>query len=191
MALVPPPSRVPWLLRPALWAARRITGKDPLPARLLAWSTKAALGAGVLEATAAHGPVDLDTRLLAIARIVASATAGCPFCLDMNAATHVRAGLTRAELEALVSRDPARWSGLAPRERLAAEYAHRLSSTPVVLDDALRRELTAAFTPREIVVLAGAIAQVNFWSRFNQGLDVPAAGFSDDGVCAVPYASGS
>ena len=190
MPLVPPPVRVPWLLRPALWAARRITGKDPLPGRLLAWFPKAALGAGVLEATSAHGPADLDARLLAIARIVASATAGCPFCLDMNAASHARAGLSRAELDALVSCEPSRWADLATKERLAAEYALRLSSTPVALDAALRDALSASFAPRELVVLASTIAQVNYWSRFNQGLDVPAAGFCEDGVCAVPYARG-
>lgn len=162
-----------------------MTGKDPLPARLLAHAPKAAFGAGVLELTAAHAPADLDARVLAIARIVASATAGCPFCLDMNAATHVRAGLSRAELDALVARDRDAWRSFSARERVAAEYALVLSSTPVRLDDALRDELTRSFAPRELVVLAATIAQVNFWSRFDQGLDVPSAGFFDESVCLV------
>jgi hypothetical protein len=29
------------------------------------------------------------------------------------------------------------------------------------------------------------IAQVNFWSRFGQGLGVPAAGFFDESACPV------
>ncbi len=187
MPLVPPPARIPFVLRPALWIARRLTGKDPLPARLLAHAPKAAIGAGVLEMTAAHGPTDLDSRLLAIARIVASARAGCPFCLDMNAATHARADvrLTRAELDVLVACDRVGWESWPTRERATALYALALSSTPVVLDPDLRVMLASAFTPREIVVLASTISQVNFWARFNQGLDVPAAGFFDDGVCAV------
>jgi alkylhydroperoxidase family enzyme len=41
------------------------------------------------------------------------------------------------------------------------------------------------FSAREIVVLATTIAQVNFWSRFNQGLGVPAAGFFDETACPV------
>ncbi|HSO40065.1 MAG TPA: hypothetical protein VLT33_46375, partial [Labilithrix sp.] len=48
---------------------------------------------------------------------------------------------------------------------------------------ALRSELVACFRPREIVVLATTIAQVNYWARFNQGLGVPAAGFFDATVC--------
>lgn len=186
MPLVAPPDHVPLLLRPALWLAKRMTGKDPLPARLLGWFPKGAFGAGVLEVTAPHGPRDLDSRLLAISRIVASVTAGCPFCLDMNAAGHVGAGLSRAEVDALIARDRDVWSAWAPRERLAAEYAVALSSTPVVLTSALKSELVAAFSAREMVVLAQTIAQVNFWSRFNQGLDVPSAGFWDDAACAMP-----
>ena len=182
-ALIPVPPRVPWYLRPALWVTKRITGKDPLPARLLAWFPKGAFGAGVFEATAAGGG-DLDTRLLAVARIVSSRVAGCPFCLDMNAATWKRAGLTDNELRLLV-RDDADLSVLGAREALAAKYAHALSVTPVVVDAALVAELTAQFSPKEVVVLATTIAQVNYWSRFNQGLGVPSAGFFDESVCKL------
>jgi len=184
--VVEPPARIPWYLRPALWLARRLTGKEPLPGRLLAHSPKAALTAGLFEAAAPHGPKDLDARVLAVARIVASAVAGCPFCVDMNAATWQRAGLTPGELDALLRVDEVRWSALAPREETAARYARALSATPVRVDDALEAALRAHFTPREVVVLAHAIAQVNYWSRFNQGLGVPAAGFFDESACALP-----
>lgn len=184
--LVPPPAKAPWLLRPMLWLTRRITGKDPLPARLLAWFTKGAIGAGVFEVTAAGAPGDLDGRTLATARIVASMVAGCPFCVDMNAATWKRAGLTPQDLEAIFTLDDARWSSLGQRELVAAQYARALSLTPVVLDATLAASLRATFTSREIVVLATTIAQVNYWSRFNQGLGVPSAGFFDERVCALP-----
>jgi AhpD family alkylhydroperoxidase len=186
MPLIPPPRRVPWYLRPMLWLTRRITGKDPLPARLLAYFPKAALGVGVFELAAAGAPGDLDGRTLAVARIVASAVSGCPFCVDMNAATWKRAGLTAEELPALFGEDPAAYAALGDREALAARYARALSLTPVVLEDALRAALTARFTPRELVVLATTIAQVNFWTRFNQGLGIPAAGFFDERACPLP-----
>lgn len=188
--VVAPPARIPWLLAPLLWLTRKITGKDPLPARLLAHFPKAAFGAGVLEAAAAHGPGDLDTRLLAIARIVASATAGCPFCIDMNAATHERAKLEVDDLRALLALDHERWRAWPARDRIAAEYAVALSSTPVVLSPALRAELVAAFSAREVVVLATTIAQVNYWARFNHGLGVPAAGFFDEAECRLPTRQG-
>ncbi len=175
--LVPPPKRVPLLLRPALWLARRMTGKEPMPARLLAWWPKGAFGSGLFELPAA-GPKDLDARCLAVARLVASRTAGCPFCVDMNAAAAARGALTAPELDAVLLGTPGDFAALGHREAAAAEYAHALSRTPVELPEALRARLRAAFTPRELVVLASTIAQVNFWSRFNQGLDIPAAGFS-------------
>lgn len=184
--VIPPPASPPWYLRPALWLTRRITGKDPLPARLLTLFPKGALGAGLFEVLTAHAPGDLDGRSLACARIAASAASGCPFCLDMNAATWRDAGLTPAELEAIGAGEPSRLSTLGPREATAARYAIALSRTPVEVDAALRRDLAAHFSPREIVVLATTIAQVNYWSRFNQGLGVPSAGFFDPSVCRLP-----
>ena len=113
--------------------ARRQTGKDPLPGRLLAHFPKGAFGAGMLELCAADAR-DLESddgaRLLAIARITASAVAGCPFCVDMNAATWQRAGLGRDELVALLSRDDAGLAALAlePRAALTVRYAAALSA---------------------------------------------------------------
>lgn len=172
----------PWYLRPLLWLAARITGKDLLPARLLALFPRAAVSVGVFEAFTA-GPRDLDARVLSSARITASLTGGCPFCLDMNAARWKQNGLTPDELRALLD---GRLDALPSRERVAARYARALSRTPIELDEGLTRELAAHFTQRERVVLAHTIAQVNYWTRFNQGLGVPAAGFYVDTFCALP-----
>ncbi len=186
LALVQPPRHVPLLLRPLLWITRLITGQDPLPARLLMHFPKAALGVGAFEAAAAHAPGDLAPRPLACARLVASAVGGCPFCIDMNAAGWKDAGLTVAELQALLRLDEAAWDALGPAEATAAHYARALSLTPVRVPPELVARLRALFTERELVVLAVTIAQVNFWTRFNQGLGVPAAGFFDSTVCALP-----
>lgn len=181
-----PPRRVPWFLRPALWLARRMTGKEPLPGRLLAHFPKGAVAAGLFELGAPHGPRDLDARVLAVARIVASVVGGCPFCIDMNAASWRQAGLEPGELEALLTLDRARWLELPRRELIAARYAEALSTSPVVLEADLASSVASAFADRERVVLAFTIAQVNFWTRFNQGVGVPAAGFFDESVCKLP-----
>ncbi len=186
MSLVPLPAKVPFWLRPMLWLTKKVTGKDPLPARLLAWFPKAAVGAGLFELSAAHAPGDLDGRCLAVARLVASSVSGCPFCLDMNAGGWKDAGLLPDELPILFEADEARFVVLGEREALAARYARALSLTPVVLSDELVAALNARFSPREVVVLAATVAQVNFWTRFNQGLGVPAAGFFDEAVCQLP-----
>lgn len=187
-AFLEPPRRPPWWLLPGLWLTRKITGKDPLPARLLTHFPKGAVGAGIFEALTAHAPGDLDARTLAVARITASAAAGCPFCVDMNAATWRGARLSPAELAQVLAFvvDDAPLSGLGAREEAAARYARALSLTPVVVDEALRSALFAVFSPREVIVLATTIAQVNYWSRFNQGLGVPSAGFFDERSCPLP-----
>jgi len=64
------------------------------------------------------------------------------------------------------------------REAAAAAFARALSLTPVQVPADLRARLRAGFSPREIVVLTSTVAQVNFWSRFNQGLDIPATSSS-------------
>jgi AhpD family alkylhydroperoxidase len=172
-----------------VWLAEKITGKEALPARLLAHFPKGALGAGVMEATAAGGS-DMDqqdgARVLAVARIVASATAGCPFCVDMNAATWKRAALLPEELRALLTGDVERIAAMDPRAAAAALYAATLSRTPVSLEGSLAAELHARFSDKEIVVLAATVAQVNFWSRYNQGLGVPGAGFFNGQECGLP-----
>lgn len=100
----------------------------------------------------------------------------------MNAAAAARGVLTDAEIDALlVAAPPDGADGFVPRddrEAAAAAFARALSLTPVRVPADLRTRLRAGFSPREIVVLTSTVAQVNFWSRFNQGLDVPAAGFS-------------
>jgi len=185
-ALVEPPLRTPWYLRIGLWWARRATGKDLLPGRLLAHFPRGAIGAGLFELGAAHAPRDLGARELAVARLVASATAGCPFCIDMNAAGDAAAGLSPDELTVVVGLDVDRWPALGDREHVAARYAHCLSSTPVILPLELQELLRATYSEREIVVLATTIAQVNYWARFCNGLGIPSASFFDDRACPLP-----
>ena len=192
--VVAPPARISAFLRPALFVAEKIAGKEALPARLLAHFPKGAVGAGLFEATAANG-ADMEKpdgpRVLAVARIAASLAAGCPFCVDMNAATWKRAGLTPEELHALLANDRATVATFDDRARTAARYAEVLSATPVVLDDALVADVRRWFSPREIVILATTIAQVNYWSRFSQGLGIPPAGFFDQEACPAPRAGRS
>jgi len=183
---VAPPARIPWFLRPALALARRLTGKDPLPGRLLSHAPKAALAAGLLEALSAHAPQDLDARTLKLARLSASLVTGCPFCIDMNTAEHAAAGVDVDDLAALHAGDDARFDA---RARAAIDLARAMSRTPARVPDTVRAEVAARFTPREVVVLVTAVAQVNYWARLNQALGVPALGFvyaPGDTACSAP-----
>jgi alkylhydroperoxidase family enzyme len=66
-------------------------------------------------------------------------------------------------------------------ERLALEYAERITYTDQKVDDSLVDRLKLHFTDAQIVELTAAIAMENFRSKFNPPLGVEAQGF-----CVVP-----
>lgn len=66
-------------------------------------------------------------------------------------------------------------------ERLALEYAERITYTDRRVDDALVEDLKNHFTEPQIVELTAAIAMENFRSKFNPALGIEAQGF-----CMVP-----
>jgi len=69
----------------------------------------------------------------------------------------------------------------SPMERVALEYAERITTTGQKVDDAFFAELRKHFTEAEIVELTAGIAMENFRSKFNPALGVEAQGF-----CMVP-----
>jgi alkylhydroperoxidase family enzyme len=66
-------------------------------------------------------------------------------------------------------------------ERIALEYAERITYTDRQVDDALFVELKKHFTEAQLVELTAAVAFENFRSKFNPTLGVEAQGF-----CMVP-----
>lgn len=180
MAFIEPPKKIAWWLRIGLWFARRATGREVLIAKLLAWAPKAALGSGVMEALVEHGHGKLDARLLQLVRMQVSYAAACPFCIDMNGAGHDRQGISDDEIAALRGlRSLESVTTLTLRERLAVDYARRITETPLRFSPDIVEALKPHFSEHEIVVLATTAAQVNYWTRLIQALGVPPAGFSD------------
>ena len=182
MAAIPFPRRPNLLVRLGVVISERTVGKRLEPARLLAWYPKAAIGFGVMESLVAHHDGRLTKRLLQVVRLVASFAVGCPFCIDLNGMGKERNQLTDDEVRAVArfagGAEPDWPASVTELERLAARYAAALSATPM-LPDAVLDEVTAGFTPREVVVLATTTAQVNAWARLIRGLGVSPAGFSD------------
>lgn len=66
-------------------------------------------------------------------------------------------------------------------ERLALEYAERITYTDRTVDDVLVEDLKRHFTEAQIVELTAAIAMENFRSKFNPALGIEAQGF-----CLMP-----
>jgi alkylhydroperoxidase family enzyme len=66
-------------------------------------------------------------------------------------------------------------------ERVALEYAERITYTDQRVDDALFARLKQHFSEAQIVELTAAVALENFRSKFNPTLGVEAQGF-----CLLP-----
>ncbi len=66
-------------------------------------------------------------------------------------------------------------------ERVALEYAERITITTETVDDALIERLKRHFTEAQLVELTAAIAFENFRSKFNPSLGIEAQGF-----CLIP-----
>ena len=66
-------------------------------------------------------------------------------------------------------------------ERVALEYAERMTRTGERVDDELSERLQRHYSEAQIVELTAAIAFENFRSKFNPALGVEAQGF-----CLVP-----
>ena len=179
-AFINPPQKIPFYLKIGIWIARKVTGRDLLPARLLAWYPKVAISSGILEALVAHHDGNLDRRILKLVRLQTSFSVGCPFCIDMNYHDYSDYGITQSELIALQGQAEINdVQTFSAREKMAMEYAKLISQTPLAFPPNFIESLKANFTEREIVILAATAAQVNYWARLLQSLGVSAAGFSD------------
>jgi len=179
-AFIEPPVKIPFYLRIGIWITKKMTGRELLPAKILAWYPKAAIGSGALEALVAHHDGKLDERMLKIVRIQASFAAACPFCIDMNNFQSEETHITKDELMVLQGRKSLdEVQTFSERERLAIQYAKRVSQSPLLFPRSFIEELKRNFNEREIVILASTAAQVNYWARPIQALGIPPAGFSN------------
>jgi len=179
-AFIEPPQKISIFLRVGILISEKITGRVMLPARILAWYPKAAIGSGVLEALVAHQDGRLDERMLKLVRMAASFAAACPFCIDMNSHEHETLRINADEVLALRGQlDLESVPTFSARERLAIQYARLVSQTPLKFHPDFIEQIKSNFDEREMVILASTAAQVNYWARLIQALGIPPAGFSE------------
>jgi len=177
-AFIKPSKRIPLILKLGIWFSEKITGKTMLPARILAWYPKAAIGSGVMEALVAHEDGQITQRMLKLVRMAASYAAACPFCVDMNSYEYRDVGITDEEADSLRG-DFEKVESFSEREKLAIAYTRVISQTPLKFHPKLVERVKSAFTEREFVILASTAAQVNYWARLIQALGIPPAGFGE------------
>jgi alkylhydroperoxidase family enzyme len=179
-AFIDPPPNPPVLLRLGFWLTKKITGRDLLPARILAWVPKTALAAGLLESLAIHSFRQLNPRMLKLIRLSASYSAACPFCIDMNSYQSISTGISDEEMQALRQQKPVgEMTSLNKSEQVAVTYSRMISASPLIFHPDFIDELKIYFSEAEIVAIASTSAQVNYWARLIQALGIPPAGFMD------------
>jgi len=179
-AFIEPPKKIPLFLKIGIAISKKVTKKDLLVPKLLAWYPKVAISSAILETMVAHGKGDLNKRILKIVRIQASLSVSCPFCIDMNSFEYEGDGITKQELNYMTGNlniDDALTFTI--KEKLAIEYTKLISQTPIKIPKEFMEKIKLNFTEREIVIIASTAAQVNYWARLIQALGVPPAGFSN------------
>ncbi len=169
------PSDYPWFVRIFFWNQKRKYGQALEPAMLWARSPKLFLGVaflyGMIERRSS--PIEPPLRSLIMVRI--SQINECRFCMDLNAATLLKRGVSLDKLEAL---EDWRHSDLfGERERAALEFAEVVTRPDLSVGDKLMDRLKLHFNDDAVVELTGLIAFQNLSSKFNSALDVPAQGF--------------
>jgi alkylhydroperoxidase family enzyme len=97
--------------------------------------------------------------------------------MDINAAVGGKAGLSPERIDVALSLKESR--DLSARERLALEYADRVSATPVDVSDDFFAKLRQQFSEREIVELTAHIAHENYNAKSNRPLRVEANNFCE------------
>lgn len=102
--------------------------------------------------------------------------------MDINAAVGGKAGLSQEKIEAALGVREGR--NLSERERIALEYADRVSATPVDVPDDFFAVLQRLFSEREIVELTAHIAHENYNAKSNRPLRV-----DTNNLCEIPLPS--
>ena len=179
-AFIKPPKKIPLFLRIGILISRKITKKDLLVPKLLAWYPRVAISSAILETMVAHGKDGLNQRILKLIRIQTSLSVSCPFCIDMNSFKYESIGITKQEMNSLTGRlNLNDVSTFTIKEKLAIEYTKFICQTPIRIPKEFMEKIKPNFTEREIIIISSTVAQVNYWARLIQALGVPPAGFSN------------
>src|SRR5262245_55363836 len=159
--------------------ARLALGRSLNPTKIQAHAPRTMLASLISNMILGSGRWAVGRDLVQLVRIRAATLNGCPFCMDINAAVGGTAGLSRQKIEVALGFDEPR--DLSERERIALEYANRVSATPVDVPDEFFAKLQRLFSEREIVELTAHIAHENYNAKSNRPLRVEANNF-----CEIP-----
>ena len=123
-----------------------------------------------LQAAADHG--GLEPKLVELVKVRASQLNGCAHCLDMHTKDARSIGEDEQRLQVLPAWREAPFYNQRERAALAwCESLTMLSETGA--PDNVYTELTAHFSPEEIVALTLQVVAINRWNRLAVGFRTP------------------
>jgi AhpD family alkylhydroperoxidase len=168
----------PWYVRLFFWNQKRRYGAILEPARLWGRTPKVfaalALLYGALDRRAS--PIEPALRTLVTVRV--SQINWCSFCVDVNAATALKRGISEAKLLTIAAF--AESPLFSMREKAALTYAESVTYTDRSVSAQEFDGLREHFSDDAIIELTALISFQNLSSKFNAALQVPPQGF-----CAV------
>lgn len=185
MRVQPRPAKAcPWYLRPFLWNQRRKYGEVLTAALVWARVPRLFLGVAVLYGMIDHRRSPVPPALRSLLTVRVSQLNHCHFCIDLNARTMLRRGISEEKALALAQwRDSPLFDA---RERAALGWAEAVTTGGGDVPAELLAEVRRHFDGDALVELTALIAFQNMSSKFNAALGVPAQGF-----CPLPLGGGT
>lgn len=176
-----PLSRYPWYIRLFFWKQKLTYGKVLEPGMLWARSPSVFVGVALLYGALNRRRSPIDPALRSLVTVRVSQINHCAFCVDINASTLVKRGMSEEKVLRLSDWRSA--EGFDEVERLALELTEAITCSDRRVDAALIERLKAHFDDDALAELCGLIAFQNMSSKYNAALDIPAQGF-----CRLPVA---
>lgn len=170
-----PARRLAWFARLFLANQRRRYGKELEPARLWARTPKVFAALSLLYGALDRRSSPIEPALRSLLTVRVSQINWCAFCVDINAATGLKRGVSDKQFEELANFEDS--PHFNDRQKAALAYAEAMTRSDRGVDDALVARVKEHFDDDALIELTALIAFQNMSSKFNAALDVAPQGF--------------
>lgn len=177
MAVVTTPAshRFPWYVKLFFWNQKRRYGAVLEPAKLWGRSPRVFVALALLYGSLDRNASPIGPALRTLITVRVSQINWCGFCVDVNAATALKRGISEEKLLALAAfRDSALFS---ESEKAALDYTETVTRTGQRTTPEQFAALRQHFSDDAVIELTALIAFQNLSSKFNAALQVPPQGF--------------
>lgn len=170
-----PARRLSWYARLFLANQRRRYGRELEPARLWARTPKVFAALSLLYGALDRRSSPIEPALRSLLTVRVSQLNWCAFCVDINAATGLKRGISEGQLAELNDFEIS--SRFDERQKAALAYAEAMTRSERSVDDALMARVRTYIDDEVLIELTALIAFQNMSSKFNAALNVAPQGF--------------